>query len=705
MTFLHGWAIAIGVLAVGLPLVVHWLTRPRPLRLPLSTLRFVRQVIQDRRARHRLRDLLILALRALAVLLLALTVARPLWGRRPLVSDQNAGEAVRVVLLDVSQSMAAIDGSTQAIERARTIAAGYLRDRPGLQADPLLAGGTAHAVFEQVSTNFEVLRQELATCRTLPERLDANRALDVAARLLAASSPGDARRRELVVVSDFQRTSWAAADFSRLPKGVKIQLESVAARQTPSNVAILRAEARARSARNRVVQLEVDVANYTAAARKIEVDVVLGETTRRLSGACAAGRRITLSEEVECGGRGWLWGEARLCGVDDALAADNVRPIVVEVRPRPQYLLLTREAAQRRPTSSYFLEAAVSAHESPEEAAAGKLTRLDPADLQPQALAPASLVFLDHPGKLSDAAVRLLVDWLYRGRPMIYVAAEAVDAANLKRLSAAAHGGLRMPVEFAPPPAGQLRRNLFLSAVRRDDPPFRVFGDQLDVLLGRLHFAGGLASRRLEGGVEDEVLAAYNDGSACLVLASSGAGALAVLNADLSASDLAKSGAFVPLVAELVERMLDRNPRGQTAFCGEPLVVNLPGEIRSALELQIVGPQKTAAGATAERLGELVDEGTSLVWRWQSPAAPGVYRVVDRGVTRFAMAVNIPPEESQLESLPSDVLTTRLAAGREIYYSRQAEGNERRDDLWKWFSVACVLAMTAEITALLAFRT
>jgi hypothetical protein len=705
MAFLHGWAIAIGVAAVGLPVLVHWLTRPRPLRLPLSTLRFVRQVIQDRRARHRLRDLLILSLRTLAVLLLALAVARPLWGSRSLVSDQNAGEAVRVVLLDVSQSMAALDGAAQAIERARTIAAGYLRYRPGLQANLVLCGAGSRAVFEQVSTNFEVLRQELASCRALAERLDANRALDVAAGMLAAASPADARRRELVVVSDFQRTSWGSADFSRLPKGVQIQLESVAVRQTPPNVAILRAEARAHSARDRMVQLEVDVGNYTGAARKIAVDVVLGDTTRRLSGACAAGRRTTLTDELELGARGWLWGEARLVGVDDALEADNVRPMVVEVRNRPQYLLLTREAAGRRPTSSYFLQAALLAHESSEASGAGKLLRVDPADLQPQALAPANLVFLDHPGKLSDDAVRLLADLLYRGRPMVYVAGEPVDAINLKRLCEAARGGLRMPVEFQPPPAGQARRDLFLAAVRRDEPPFRVFGDQLDAVIGRLRFAGGLGSRRLEGGVEDEVLATYNDGTACLVLASSGAGALAVLNADLAASDLVKSGAFVPLLAELVEQLLDRNRGGQTALCGEPLVVNLPAEIRSTPGLQIVGPRPAAPAGEAQPLGELVDEGTALVWRWASPSAPGVYRVVDHGATRFAMTVNIPPEESQLESLPAEVLTQRLSGGRDIYYSRQAEGNDRRDDLWKWFAAACVLAMTGEIASLLAFRT
>ena len=71
--FLHPWAIIIGCAAIGVPLVVHWLAKPRPLRLPLSTLRFLQESIRQRRARHRLRDLLVLAVRIGAVLLVALS--------------------------------------------------------------------------------------------------------------------------------------------------------------------------------------------------------------------------------------------------------------------------------------------------------------------------------------------------------------------------------------------------------------------------------------------------------------------------------------------------------------------------------------------------------------------------------------------------------------------------------------------------------
>src|SRR3954469_17914998 len=106
MTFLHPWAIVLGLAAAALPIAIHLLTKPRPVRMPLSTIRFVRAAVRQRRARSRLRDIIILGLRALAVILLAAPVARPLLGKpQPqLIAADDSAHSARVVLLDVSQS-------------------------------------------------------------------------------------------------------------------------------------------------------------------------------------------------------------------------------------------------------------------------------------------------------------------------------------------------------------------------------------------------------------------------------------------------------------------------------------------------------------------------------------------------------------------------------------------------------------------------
>ena len=112
----------------------------------------------------------------------------------------------------------------------------------------------------------------------------------------------------------------------------------------------------------------------------------------------------------------------------------------------------------------------------------------------------------------------------------------------------------------------------------------------------------------------------------------------------------------------------------------------------------------SASETSGGRYGELIEEGAGVVWNWHSPDRPGVYRVCHDDATVFAQAMEIPAEESQLEYLSPEVIRDRLAAGREVYY-RSAAAEERRDDLWKWFAVACVVCGLGELTSLIFFRT
>src|SRR5262245_29026655 len=180
MTFLHPWAVALGVAAAALPLAIHWLTRPRPVRLPLSTIRFVQEAVRQRRARHRLRDYVVLALRTVAILCLAWAVARPLIGAQQANAQTDEGTISRVVILDVSQSMAAEAGGVQVFERARAVAARHLEEQSGLQANVILAGSTAKAPFERLSSNLGALREEVANAKPRPERLQLQAAINLA---------------------------------------------------------------------------------------------------------------------------------------------------------------------------------------------------------------------------------------------------------------------------------------------------------------------------------------------------------------------------------------------------------------------------------------------------------------------------------------------------------------------------------------------
>ena len=222
--------------------------------------------------------------------------------------------------------------------------------------------------------------------------------------MLAPTAENDRRRRELVLVSDFQRTAWAKANFAPLPADTHIQLESTAPPEPLANLAILRVDGHAAGAEGSV-QLDVEVGNYSPSTRKVAVEVTLGNSAWRLAGTCPPGRRTTLKEEIGVRRPGWQTGEARLLGVDDALAADNVCPFALLVRPQPTYVLLTR---QRRaashvepvprmcPGAGRCEGTATATVESPRQGRShGSRRAGNPT------LAAGDLIVLDHPGKLS----------------------------------------------------------------------------------------------------------------------------------------------------------------------------------------------------------------------------------------------------------------------------------------------------------------
>lgn len=714
MTLLHPWAIGLGLAAVGLPVAIHFLTRPRPRRLPLSTLRFVREAVQQRRARSRLRDWIILLLRTAAVALLGFAFARPLIGAKPLVVPDKSSKAVRIVIVDQSQSMGARVHGVAAFEKARATAAKYLEYDPQLRANLILAGAQPRGSFDRLTTNFAALRDELGKSQVRSERLNLQAAINQAGEMLSGA-PGDELKRELVIISDFQRSNWTGVDFSPLPKATLIQMESVAPSQPVANLAILRVASQGRMEQGRDVRLEVEVGNYSPVPQSVQVEVTLGDSSYRLTGLCPPNVKTTLSGDVALRDSGFLVGQAKLIGMEDGLAADDVRPFVLNVHHALTYALITRESSKPQPSSSHFLERALvpiatrntrdvrdtrDTRDAKDSRGGERVVRLEPGQVERDALANVDLIVLDHPGKLSASAINLLASLMRRGRGVLYVAAEPIDATNLKLLADAAGTDLRLPVEFLPPEAGKSRRELFLAEMRREEAPFLEFGENLNAAVGPLRFGGGLSSRRLETGLVDDVLASYSDRSAALVLSGCAAGSLAVLNTDLNQSNLRSSAVFVPLMGELVGRMLGQRRTADAVACGEPVVAELPAEAGAAAGLKITGPE-----SAGEDLGSLVEENNFVSWRWNSAAAPGVYQIKRDATMVYALASAVPAVESDLMPIDPQTLKDRIAGGRNVAFHSAGDDEQRRDNTWAWLAVACLGCMLAELVALKAFKT
>src|SRR6476469_6714347 len=108
-----------GTVAAGIPIAIHFLFRSRYRTVPWAAMKFLLQSIEETTRRLKFQELLLLCLRVAILLLLALALARP----SSRASSGAGGDAVdAVLLLDVSYSMDARDGSATRLDQAKAAA-------------------------------------------------------------------------------------------------------------------------------------------------------------------------------------------------------------------------------------------------------------------------------------------------------------------------------------------------------------------------------------------------------------------------------------------------------------------------------------------------------------------------------------------------------------------------------------------------------
>src|SRR4051812_36852857 len=104
----------LGAAAAAVPVILHLLKREPEARVKFAAVRLLKRAPVEHTARHRLRELLLLALRVATLVLLAVAFARPFFA----TAGGATVSGVRIVALDTSYSLSA----PGRFERARQLA-------------------------------------------------------------------------------------------------------------------------------------------------------------------------------------------------------------------------------------------------------------------------------------------------------------------------------------------------------------------------------------------------------------------------------------------------------------------------------------------------------------------------------------------------------------------------------------------------------
>src|SRR5512138_1877683 len=138
----------LGALAAALPVLVHLVRRTRAAKMQFPSLMFLRRIEQKTIRKRRLRNLLLLALRCAALLLLALAFARPYFTGASAATD-SSNQSSSVILIDSSYSMRYGD----VFNRARQAARNLIDEAPASEPFAIVQFSRSYEVLMPMKSN------------------------------------------------------------------------------------------------------------------------------------------------------------------------------------------------------------------------------------------------------------------------------------------------------------------------------------------------------------------------------------------------------------------------------------------------------------------------------------------------------------------------------------------------------------------------
>jgi hypothetical protein len=308
MNFLAPFALALAG-AAAVPLLLHLLRRKLGEKVEFPAVRYLLRAEKEHSRQLKLRNLLLMLLRVLAVLALALAAARPV-GR--LIGTGHAPTALAVVLDNSLSTSAVVNGAPVLAKLKATARAAVDRAASGdrlwlVTADGRVTGGSSGAIKSEIDRT-----EPLAGAGNLPAAV-------VRAAQLAKGAGIPAR--QLAVLTDAQASTWTAA----------IPLDGVAAivyaptLTPPKNRAVVRAESEPLHWTPRGA-----VRAATSATDSVTFRITLG-TRAAARGTAAPGADILV--RLEPAERGWVAGAIEL--EPDEMRGDDSRYFAVHIGAAP----------------------------------------------------------------------------------------------------------------------------------------------------------------------------------------------------------------------------------------------------------------------------------------------------------------------------------------------------------------------------------
>jgi len=522
-----------GAAAAAVPIVLHLLKREPETRVQFAAVKLLKKAPVEHTRRRHLRELILLALRVTALVLLALAFARPFFATGAAIGSTG----VTIVALDTSYSMSA----PGRFERAQQLARDAIDRAP---ANNLVGVVTFTDSAE-------------TTAKPDGDRVLARAAVDRAApgfgatryrgALSAASQNLDGRHGTIVVVTDLQESGWDAGDRVKVPANTAIEVADVGA--LPPNLAVTAA----RPLPDRIVATV-----HNAGPRPRDARVHL-----QIDGRPAGEAIVSLgaNQSADATIAGAPRGTRAVVTIDDpdGIAADNARYVVLGGGSRPSVLVVTGSGDLSR--EAFYVQHALAAGAAGD--AAFQVVGVSGAQLgswtDDSVAANAAVLLLSTRG-LERRGRELLAAYAQSGGGLLIAAGSEIDGDIVADVL-----GTGAALKVVAPTGSRPGVHTLAPADARH-PVFQPFAGTT-ATLGLVKFQN--ASRI--GGSGCQTLARFTTGDPALIECPAGEGRALVIASDLDNkwSDFPVHATFVPFVHEAVRYVASARAHASDYLVGD----------------------------------------------------------------------------------------------------------------------------------------
>ncbi len=677
-----------GLLAAGLPVIIHLINRHRARRHRFAAIDFLFRVQRKSARRILLKQLLLLLIRTLLIAALVLAAAGPVL--RPAGVTAQAGPTTSCLILDASLSMRTREGDRNLFELARERARDLVRSLgPGDKACLLVAGQQVRALVEPCTASPAPLLDALDGLEAEYGTSDLAAAMERAASLVNAE-PGSNRR--LVLLTDGAAHAVGRAPVwpaGSLPP--KVELHDPAPDRTRSNHAITRVS---QAAAGNLLELSAGLIHHGPdPVTDLPAEVWLGgEPVLRGFVSLESDEPISKVFSLRPPEGGPQPGLIKIR--PDALAEDDQRGFYAAGRRLLQVLLVNGDM---RPVllrdELYFLEHALSP--AGPKTAGIRFTSVTPDRLDAGLLDSAQVVFLANVRALGEQAVDRLREFVASGGGLFVAMGDKVDIERANQMLAdLIPWRLRDVVSLGPADAdGEHRRGLAFGDVDATHPALAIFagGGHEPLTAVRTRRAVVLEPGRAEG--EARVLIHYANGAPALVEGRRGAGRVLLFTSslDLDWTSWPSRASYLPFLQHAVAYLagtLDERPPPEVEVGAE---IRLP-IIEQADRLLVRPP----TGEPAELRARSADDREAV---FTQTVRPGWYQVEQRAGPRVlaqgplpGFFVRPPASESDPTPLEEDRLRGLLGQQAQLVMAGSAaDGSRSRAGLLLMLALALAL--------------